>query len=99
MSPALNQYTLQIEQHLYFQIYLYVIFHIKLIFYTFAALKDMNCGNYCILSHIFKWVYLALPGARVRRLGVRGAGSDEYPLLDPTRTFFLLPEPDPNYFS
>ena len=24
---------------------------------------------------------------------------DEYPLPDPTRTFFLLPEPDPNYFS
>ena len=27
------------------------------------------------------------------------AGLDEYPLPDPTRTFFLLPEPDPNYFS
>ena len=27
------------------------------------------------------------------------AGFDEYPLPDPTRTFFLLPEPDPNYFS
>ena len=26
-------------------------------------------------------------------------GFDEYPLPDPTRTFFLLPEPDPNYFS
>ena len=25
-------------------------------------------------------------------------GLDEYPLPDPTRTFFLLPEPDPNYF-
>ena len=73
MSPALNQYTLHIEQHLYFQIYLYVIFHIKFIFHTFAAPKDMNCGNYCILSHIFKWVYLAIPGARVGRLGVQGA--------------------------
>ena len=27
------------------------------------------------------------------------AGLDEYPLPDPTRTFFLLPKPDPNYFS
>ena len=26
-------------------------------------------------------------------------GIDEYPLPDPTRTFFLLPEPDQNYFS
>ena len=29
--------------------------------------------------------------------GVR-AGFDEYPLPDPTRTFILLPEPDPTYF-
>ena len=26
------------------------------------------------------------------------AGFDEYPLPDPTRTFILPPEPDPNYF-
>ena len=26
------------------------------------------------------------------------SGLDEYPLPDPTRTFILLPEPDPNYF-
>ena len=27
------------------------------------------------------------------------SGLDEYTLPNPTRTFFLLPEPDPNYFS
>ena len=27
------------------------------------------------------------------------AGPDEYPLPDPTRTFFFLPEPDPENFS
>ena len=30
--------------------------------------------------------------------GASQAGFDEYPLPDPTRTFILLPEPDPNYF-
>ena len=29
---------------------------------------------------------------------VSPAGFDEYPLPDPTRTFILLPEPDPSYF-
>ena len=33
------------------------------------------------------------------KISYSGAGLDEYPLPDPTRTFFLLPELHPNYFS
>ena len=52
------------------------------------------------------WFKSGLLGAFLRKYWrgsltptISEAGLDEYPLPDPTRTFVLLPEPDPNYFS
>ena len=59
-------------------------------------------------SHVAQWTpkTTKLVAVKSNRRGDQGStsqgpqpGFDEYPLPDPTRTFFLLPEPDPNYFS